>query len=274
MREPEKHPLFELPDDRRAKLWRFMDFTKFVALLDSKGLFFSRADRLGDPFEGSISARALEIRKSEAQKIGRALQGIDSAVVSLAGFGDRLWDSLEADSYRFRWHAEWMFVSCWHMNEVESAAMWHLYAPSGQGVAVQSTYQRLREQLPDDVYIGKVKYIDYQRDHVDLTNSFSPFLHKRASFSHERELRAIHSKTPSHKRLNPTTGEQEKIAAHDIHNSDAGKSFSVDLNALIERIHISPIAQPWYVALVRAVAERYGLRTDIRQSDLDAQPIF
>ena len=274
MREPEKHPLFECPEDRQTKLWRFMDFTKFVALLHSGSLFFCRADRLGDPFEGSISARALEVRKGEAQRIGRAFQGRDSAVVMLAGFGDRLWDSLDADSYSLRWNAEWMFVSCWHMNEVESAAMWHLYAPSGQGVAIQTTYQRLRDQLPDDVYIGKVKYINYQSGHVDLSNGFSPFMHKRESFGHERELRAIHSKPPSHKRINPATGEEEQMAAHDVHNTEGGKGFSIDLNALIERIHVSPIAQSWYTELVRAVCDRYQLTAEIRQSDLDAKPIF
>jgi hypothetical protein len=274
MREPEKHPLFELPEDRQTKLWRFMDFTKFVALLESRTLFFCRADRLGDPFEGSISARALEARKAEAQRMGRAFQDRDSAIVMLEGFGERLWDSLEADSYMLRWSAEWMFVSCWHMNDVESAAMWNLYVPSGQGVAIQTTYERLRDQLPDDVYIGKVKYINYQRDRVDLQNGFSPFMHKRESFSHELELRAIHTKTPTHRRLNPLTGAEEQAASHHIHNREGGKPFAVDLNALIERIYVSPIAQPWYTELVKAVCSRYQVSTDIRQSDLDAQPIF
>jgi len=32
-----------------------MDFTKFVSILENKGLFFPTADNLGDPFEGSFS---------------------------------------------------------------------------------------------------------------------------------------------------------------------------------------------------------------------------
>ena len=32
-----------------------MSFTKFVSLLTRKALFFARADKLGDPFEGSLS---------------------------------------------------------------------------------------------------------------------------------------------------------------------------------------------------------------------------
>lgn len=274
MREPEKHPLFLLPENRHVKIWRFMDFTKFVALLESRSLFFSRADRLGDPFEGSISAKSLECRKDEARRIGRQFQGIESAVVQLAGFGDRLWDSVEADTYSLRWHAEWMFINCWHMNEVESAAMWQLYAPSGQGVAIQTTYQKLRDELPDDVYFGEVRYICYKNDQIDLSNGFSPFMHKRESFRHERELRAIHSKSPTHKRTNPGNGQDEQIAAHNIHNSESGKNFGVDLNKLVERIHVSPVAQGWYTDLIRSIAKRYALRVEIKQSDLDEQPIF
>ena len=45
------HPQFKQPDDREIKIWRYMDFTKLVFTLEESGLFFSRVDRLGDPFE-------------------------------------------------------------------------------------------------------------------------------------------------------------------------------------------------------------------------------
>ena len=38
-----------------AVLWRYMSFTKFVSLLTKNAVFFSGADKLGDPFEGSLS---------------------------------------------------------------------------------------------------------------------------------------------------------------------------------------------------------------------------
>jgi hypothetical protein len=44
------------PANENAKIWRYMDFTKFVSLLEKKALFFCRADKLGDPFEGVIFA--------------------------------------------------------------------------------------------------------------------------------------------------------------------------------------------------------------------------
>ena len=48
-----EHPSFDSPPDN-AVLWRYIDFTKFVSLLDRKALFFVRADKLGDPFEGTL----------------------------------------------------------------------------------------------------------------------------------------------------------------------------------------------------------------------------
>lgn len=44
------------PDRRCApgqKLWRYMDLAKFLALLEDRALYFARADKLGDPFEGA-----------------------------------------------------------------------------------------------------------------------------------------------------------------------------------------------------------------------------
>ncbi len=49
------HPVFLSPDDPNIKVWRYLDFTKYVSLLETRSLYFSRSDRLGDPFEGSLS---------------------------------------------------------------------------------------------------------------------------------------------------------------------------------------------------------------------------
>lgn len=49
------HELFIEPQDQNAKIWRYIDFTKFVSLIDSQELFFARADKFDDPFEGSFS---------------------------------------------------------------------------------------------------------------------------------------------------------------------------------------------------------------------------
>ena len=56
----EEHPEFHSPPSE-AVLWRYMDFTKFVSLLDRQALFFARSDKLGDPFEGSFPRGNLKV---------------------------------------------------------------------------------------------------------------------------------------------------------------------------------------------------------------------
>ena len=46
-----------------AILWRYMDFTKFVSLLDKQALFFASITSLEDPFEGSLPVANMNVRK-------------------------------------------------------------------------------------------------------------------------------------------------------------------------------------------------------------------
>ena len=44
-----------------AVLWRYMDFTRFLSMLDKGALFFARVDKLGDPFEGALPRANIEV---------------------------------------------------------------------------------------------------------------------------------------------------------------------------------------------------------------------
>src|SRR5260370_23091489 len=54
-----------IPSDQAVKIWRYMDLAKFVGLVDRDTLFFSRADLLGDPFEGSVTQAELLAREMD-----------------------------------------------------------------------------------------------------------------------------------------------------------------------------------------------------------------
>lgn len=166
-----EHPSFQSPENENVKIWRYLDFTKFVALLDKRALFFSRADQLGDPFEGSYSQASVLERQNKVQPADAEFMKQVSQTMPKA-----------------------ILINCWHINEHESAAMWKLYLKSDEGIAIQSRYSRLKQSLqaaPEKVYIGKVNYIDYEVDIVPPWNGFNPFLYKRKSFEHECELRAV-----------------------------------------------------------------------------------
>jgi hypothetical protein len=125
----QQHPVFD-PPPPQAKLWRYIDFTKYVWLLDAHALFFSRADLLGDPFEGSLSRLNVELRPQIYA--GRIL---DDQLELLAEFRRKLLRTT--------------FVNCWHMSDYESAAMWKLYLRD-HGVAIQTTFEALVASLTSD----------------------------------------------------------------------------------------------------------------------------
>lgn len=43
------------PSKLDIPIWRYVDFAKFVDLLERRQLHFARLDQLGDPFEGAPS---------------------------------------------------------------------------------------------------------------------------------------------------------------------------------------------------------------------------
>ena len=154
------------------------------------------------------------------------------------------------------------------MNDYESAAMWKLYLKTDEGVAIQSTFKRLTESFFDyaehDVHIGTVKYIDYEAEWLPEGYSFYPFLHKRKSFEHERELRAIIQKYPT--KGNEIDYTQEIF--------DIGAYINVDLYTLIEKIFVSPTAPKWFNDVVKSIINKYDLDKEVIQSSLAEGPVY
>jgi hypothetical protein len=150
------------------------------------------------------------------------------------------------------------------VNEGESEAMWMLYSEMKKGVAIQSTFERLSTcfiatERPD-IHIGLIEYINYETDTLKGAPIFAPFLRKRKSFEHEKELRAIIINLLDF--------------AKNIQPSGIGMCVPCDLEILIEKIVISPMAEKWFGEIVRSVASQYGMNFKIESSALNATPNF
>ncbi len=250
-----EHPLFEQPSNLDEKIWRYMDFTKYMAMISDQCLYFSRADLLGDPFEGSYPKRNIEMRKVKAE--------FDRQHISPENMSSFL-NAVENTSHYNRREIYLNSVNCWHLNNHESAAMWKLYLKSNEGIAVQSTYRRYRDAFnttEKDVYIGQVRYLDYEAEVMPRDDSlFSAFLHKRKSFEHEREVRAVI---------------QDRELFHTRNESmPPGTRVRVDLNKLIERVYVPPSSPEWFVLLLLTVSGRLGLNISVHSSRLDGDPLY
>ena len=139
----EEHPEFTAPSSD-AVLWRYLDFTKFVSLLDGSALFFARTHTLDDPFEGSVTTVNEVVRKTLYPTMYPEAPGLGEAVIDAR-----------------RRFPQYVLVNCWHSSEHESAAMWKLYAAQA-GVAIKTQFQSLADSITDDnaVYIGKINFVD------------------------------------------------------------------------------------------------------------------
>ena len=228
------------PPPEYAVLWRYMDFTKYVSLLATRSLFFVRVDELEDPFEGSLSPRNVALRRLIYEDMADS-EG--EAIVNLIG-----------EAYRQSRHS--YLVNCWHENNRESDFMWKLYAKGNGGVAIKSTFESLKRCFTCEapVYIGQVKYIDYEEEFVPEGNTLTPSLYKRKSFGHEREVRAL-------------TEASEAIPAK-------GELREVDLSVLVSEVFVAPYAEDWFKELVESVTRRFGQGTPVRRSALASRPVY
>ena len=250
------HTSFPQPKNPDAKIWRYMNFTKLSAMYEQNGLFFSRADILGDPFEGAYTkANADDQLRSEvyAEDSKKLKIPIEKMISAYKDFG-----------VCRKWRRQWMMVSCWHMNEYESAAMWNLYTNTNESICIQSTYKKLTSVLPDKIYIGKVQYVDYSKEWIGERNLFTPYMHKRKSFEHEHEIRAISDQAPK----DPLPMER------DVTPPEFGVWYNIDLHELIEKIYIAPFSPAWFRDLVEKVTVRYGFEIEVIRSSLDDEPFY
>lgn len=222
--------LFVAPSNENIKIWRYMDFTKFVYMLEKSALFFSQVDLLGDPYEGELSRGNKKIR---------------NFVYSRAA-DKKNYQSLEADIKKVR---DNIVVNCWHINKTESAAMWKLYAKSNEAICIQTTFKKYRRALPKIVNIGQVKYIDYESQWIPESDLYYPFIYKRNSFEHEHELRGLLDLT----KLDHTCKERIEI-------TKGGAWVKVHMSNLIEAIYVAPDSPGWFKDLVENVKNRYSLK--------------
>jgi hypothetical protein len=248
------HPTFIQPNDETEKVWRYMDFPKLVSILDKSSLFFARGDQFNDPFEGSYPLLNVQGRS-------HIPSGIPPS--SIQKFQDAMADMGNINK---NWPKH-IGVNCWHLNNHESAAMWHLYLQSNEGVAIQSTYKKLRDSFSpsnEEIHLGLVKYIDYEKEFFSADNMLNPFVHKRKSFEHEKEVRAVIMRWPS-------GGSSVDFSKTTIL---CGVDVPIDLKLLIENIYISPSSPQWFVDVVTSTVKKYGYSFPILQSSLNKSPIF
>lgn len=244
------HPCFPQPDDPASKVWRYMDLAKLVRLLADESLHLARLDLLGDPHEGSLPfpnhEANIEFWKSQGQP-------------AFAQFQSRTNLALREVTY----------VSCWTLGNEESEAMWKLYCGERQGVAIQTTYEKLAAAVSQPgMFIGRISYIDFEHTPIPVGNMYYAPMHKRLAFQHESEVRIVNVLMDQ-----ATTyfGEVEYKK-----NPPIDTTLKVDVETLIDSIYIHPYAPEWFESSVRSVVRAIApaLEPKLKWSRIKSAPFY
>ncbi len=300
--------LFEF-NEKEKKVWRYMDLAKFMSLLEFREIYFPRGDCFEDKLEGSYSKPTIE-QLTQNIFVNLSLFGISPSYNEVRELV-KLINQINRLS---------IFINCWHMNEYESYAMWDIYSKDGKGIAIQSTTDKIAASLDSqtlNIIAGKVHYLDFESEEFKIVpigiknntsasslsisiNTIYAFLHKRISFSHEREMRFISSNQLSNfdlplpqELLNQVSNQAndhnlktileqwEKLLTEKLEGMKKnlpGLNVKIKpncMNDLIEKVYISPRAPKLFnESLVKRIIGRYGLSCDVRKSDLNINPLF
>lgn len=263
IREHENH--IELEDN--AILWRYISFEKYCSLLETSALFFCRADKFSDPFEGSILTREADYRISEEKHLAQQQnrdydeQQARKNSEDMAGLHRKIISAVT--------------VNCWHINKNESDAMWQLYLKNNEGVAIQSSKEKLiksLEQTHQKIGLSKVRYLDYDKDiwfHKTeyphrYYNLVTPLIHKRVQFSHENEFRLYNWETS-----------RENDSGYWLKQKfEAGELIHVDINSLIEKIILCPSSDSVFENKIKQFTKTMGYNFSFEKSNLINTPRY
>jgi len=242
--------------NEQSVIWRYMDFTKFVSLLDKGSLFLCRADDLGDPFEGASTE--LDVNSWKIDYCTRIIREGKMGYV-------RMQQNLQEISDGFELLKKFVYVNSWYMKEYESAAMWNLYAKTNEAVAIMSSNKRLRESLPsfDQLLVGQVRYIDYKNENMEERYITDRFFYKRKSYEHEEEIRVV--------LLN--LQDEFPSAIHPVETED-GVYIRTEISELIDKIYVAPNSPEWFRELVERIINLYGLHKEVKRTSLDDKALY
>ncbi|MCA9215598.1 MAG: hypothetical protein KDB27_21180 [Planctomycetales bacterium] len=209
-------------------VWRYMRLERFLPLLKNN-MYFARPIQFDDRWEGMFPPSYL-----------RQLHSNNETHRDLPLMTEHL-------AARRNMHRHAHFVSCWHISEFESDAMWRLYGLAPEGIAIKSTVGDLLECFRPHGS-GVVQYYDQTADQ-QTSNIFSgphDILWKRQDFAWEREYRIWFD---DDKMIDAFTKEGN-IAVSQVE----GEFFPfTDAQQLIKEIVVAPFVSNEQVEILKAV---------------------
>jgi len=267
--QPKEYWISSKEDEK--KLWRYMDFAKFISLIESKSLHFINIGSLkaSDKFEGKIPEGVIKL-------VQLPVENMTNEELIEQGFPKerieefRLWHQIhKAKLENERITKNLSLINSWHCNEIESYTMWKTYSSDKDGVAICTTTYKLELELKKNkdytFVLDKVSYYNEgenepipQLPNVPWAEGFL----KRRNFESENEYRAY-----LYMGVFGTKGMENVKSLEKVGKVDNIK-VKVDLERMISAIYINPASQDWIRELVEDLMIRYELSIPVLKSSI------
>lgn len=233
-----KHSAFETPPDS-CTIWKYMSFAKLAWLITTESLHFLRLDQHDDEWEGLVATKPEHIEQRNYIRFTK-------------------------------------YINCWHINNTESDAMWKLYGPGGETVAIKTTVGALKKSLQSDiqVYIGKISYNEH---YIPEGNLYWPVIFKRKPFLHEKELRLCISSASNNNPPDLTQLKKEFTSLGLDNPSDMELlkgigikeiKVQIDINQLIRKVVICPNSKQYLAEAVKNIVKGRVSHAGVRKSKI------
>lgn len=217
-------------------IWKYLELPKFLDLLIKSRIFLCRVDKFRDPYEGYF--KLSPSRNNSTKHL--------------------------SFSYNIIKLKQYAYVDCWHMSEIESAAMWDIYSKSKEGVAICCKFKDLKECLntdhlkpdhnisPNDQEVrissGKIKYKDPKASGpFNPYDHYFPFFLKRKSFDFEKELRLIFLDQNNY----------IKSGCNDNVCYETGRYKRILIEKLLKEVYIHPLASDYHTENIKTLTNFY-----------------
>lgn len=243
--------------DKNKAIWRYMDFTKFLCLLENQSLYFPNIYSFEDALEGAHNALGRDDHydiNNNGEIVITGTPTDERHIENSQKYKDYLNSVLKE-------MADGFGILCWCISDVESHAMWKIFLSTAEGVAIKTDLDGIISSFPQGNFLaGKVEYIDRKITKISTENLLNSFFTKESHFIHENEFRII---TYNLKRQG-----EGHFGNSNISKNDVGIDIPVNVSSLIKEIVVSPFAPKWFYHLVLQIKERYDLSVPVRWSEI------
>ncbi|MBQ4789472.1 DUF2971 domain-containing protein [Pectobacterium versatile] len=268
--------------DDTVKLQRYMNFAKFISLLDKREIFLCKTSLFEDKLEGGFTVIDEMLNDSFAAQLDDIVNNLLPTVNQQTPEERQKRNKISADVMKYTDEApyhtvfgdinrkdfsyqdlhekmkDFIDVSCWHSNERESMAMWKIYGEDDFSVCVITDVGRIKRSIIEKdeykVLIAKVKYLIYENEHFEIKHMLAQYMHKTDFYAYENEVRIIG--------YNPDSNIYEE-------RREPGTFININLQELIQEIRISSTSPDWFFDLVSSICKKFSLDVKVCRSGVN-----